>query len=108
MSEPRLPLGIGHLGGALGRQPKAPNAVSNRDAAFTLFVAGIGGPADAAAVTAAEDALIEKLKPWSTGQMFLNFMTSPDVAPAAVRRAYQPQVYQPAERRGRDCTVAPQ
>jgi UDP-N-acetylenolpyruvoylglucosamine reductase len=85
---------VRHLGGALGRQPKTPNAVSNRDAAFTLFVAGIGGPADAAAITAAEDALIEKLKPWSTGQMFLNFMTSADAAPTAVQRAYQPPVYQ--------------
>ncbi|MET7403473.1 FAD-binding protein [Dactylosporangium sp. NPDC005572] len=85
---------IRHLGGALGRQPAQANAVSNRDAAFTLFVASIGGPADAGAITKAEADIIARMQPWSTGGMFLNFMTSEDSAPDAVQRAYQPAVYQ--------------
>ncbi|MEU4562164.1 FAD-binding protein [Actinoplanes sp. NPDC023936] len=82
------------LGGALGRQPATPNAVSNRDAAFTLFVAGVGRPTDAAAIAAAQEAVIKAVQPWATGQMFVNFMAAADVAPEAVRRAYQPQAYQ--------------
>ncbi|GII52741.1 FAD-linked oxidase [Planotetraspora thailandica] len=85
---------IRHLGGALGRQPAQPNAVSNRDAAFTLFVASVGTPADAAAIKKAEADIIRRMQPWSTGGMYLNFMAGEDVAPEAVQRAYQPDVYQ--------------
>jgi len=84
---------IRHLGGALSRQPCHPNAVSHRDAAFTFFMATIGGPADAAAIRKAEAEAVRRLQPWSTGGMYVNFMNTEDTAPDAVRHAYRPEVY---------------
>ena len=82
---------VRHLGGALARQPEHPDAVSHRDAAFTLFLAGTG---DATAVRKAEAEVIRRLAPWSTGGMYLNFMAEDDASPDAVRRAFRPDVYQ--------------
>ncbi|MEU4563044.1 FAD-dependent oxidoreductase [Actinoplanes sp. NPDC023936] len=84
---------IRHLGGALSRSPAAPSAVSQRDAAFTLFMVGMGGPELARPIRAAEDAIIRRLRPWSTGGMNLNFMSVDDADPDAVRHAYPPEVY---------------
>jgi len=84
---------IRHLGGALARQPKVPNAVSHRDAAFSLFTVGVAGPAGAAAVRRAEAEVIRRLRPWSTGGMYLNFMGTAEVSADAVRLAYRPAVY---------------
>jgi hypothetical protein len=80
---------IRHLGGALARPPAVPNAVSSRDAAFTLFMAGIGGPS----LKAAEAAVIRRMEPWSTGGMYVNFMSIDESSRDAARNAYQPDVY---------------
>lgn len=85
---------VRHLGGALAREPEHPDAVSHRDAAFTLFMAGVGGPRDADRIRRAEAEVIRRLAPWSTGGMYLNFMADDDASPDAVRRAYRPEVYQ--------------
>jgi FAD/FMN-containing dehydrogenase len=89
---------IRHLGGALARLPKAPNAISHREAAFTLFTAGVAAPADAAAVRQAEAELLRRLDPWTTGGMYLNFMSADDASPDAVRHAYRPGVYRRLQR----------
>ena len=82
-----------HLGGALGRQPRIPNAVATRDAAFTLFTAAVGGPADAATIKAAQSRLIERLRPWSTGAMFTNFMSTEETSSAQIKAAYTADTY---------------
>ncbi|TQS40369.1 FAD-binding oxidoreductase [Cryptosporangium phraense] len=82
---------VRHLGGALGRAPEQPDAVSNRDAAYTLFMAGFG---EADATRSAEAEVIRRMAPWSTGGMYLNFMAEDDASPDAVRHAYRPDVYQ--------------
>ncbi|WP_433221356.1 FAD-binding oxidoreductase [Dactylosporangium sp. CS-047395] len=82
-----------HLGGALARPPAVPNAVSNRDAAFTLFTAGVGAPADTAAITRQQDELIRRMRPWSTGQTYLNFLSSADATAEQVRTAFIPETY---------------
>ncbi|MDR7276728.1 FAD-binding oxidoreductase [Catenuloplanes atrovinosus] len=84
---------IRHLGGALARQPRYPSAISHRDAAFTLFVAGIGGPAEAPVIRRAAADVIRRMRPWSTGGMYLNFMNTDDVSADSVRAAYRPDVH---------------
>jgi hypothetical protein len=85
---------IRHLGGALSRPPRAANAVSNRGAAFTLFTVGITPPAGAAPVRKAQSDLIRRMGRWTTGGLYVNFMSPDDSSPDSVRRAYQPEVYQ--------------
>ncbi|MEV4172724.1 FAD-binding oxidoreductase [Nonomuraea sp. NPDC049709] len=82
-------LEIRHLGGAFARQPGVPNAISYRDAAFTLFIANIGGAIDADAIDAAQTMAIERLRPWCTGYTLLSFMSDADTT----ERGYTPEVY---------------
>ncbi|AKU14696.1 FAD-binding oxidoreductase [Luteipulveratus mongoliensis] len=65
---------IRHLGGALARQPRHPNAVGNRDAAFTCFAVTMGGPEQAVRIEAALDEVVQALEPWSTGGRLVNFV----------------------------------
>lgn len=84
---------VRHLGGALGRPPSVPNAVSNRDAAFTLFTAAVGGPADAAAIKQQQDQLIQRMRPWSTGSTYVNFLSTAESSVQQVRTAFTPETY---------------
>ncbi|MEU4428178.1 FAD-dependent oxidoreductase [Actinoplanes sp. NPDC024001] len=84
---------VRHLGGALARPPRHPSAVSHRDAAFTLFIASIAGPDQAAATRAAEAEIIRALRPWSTGGSYINFMSVDEASADAVRHAYRPDVH---------------
>ncbi|WP_229072773.1 FAD-binding oxidoreductase [Actinoplanes sp. DH11] len=84
---------VRHLGGALARPSRAPSAVSHRDAAFSLFMAGVAGPGQAAATRAAEDAVVRGLRPWSTGGLYVNFLSADEASRDAVRHAYRPDVY---------------
>lgn len=72
-------IGIRHLGGALARQPKIPNAVGHRDAAYSLTVLTPG----------TGDAGREVLEPWraSTVGRALNF-TFENLTAAEVAEAY--------------------
>jgi FAD/FMN-containing dehydrogenase len=83
---------VRHLGGALARQPGTPDAVSHRDAGFTLFTVG-----PAPTVRDAEAALIQTMAPFSTGGLYVNFMSSDDPADA-VPHAYTPEVYRRLQR----------
>ncbi|MGR6923513.1 FAD-binding oxidoreductase [[Actinomadura] parvosata] len=78
---------IRHLGGAFAREPLVPNAISYRDAAFTLFMATIGAP-DPAETHAAQSAAMERLRPWCTGYTLLSFMSEVD----GVEQGYRPEV----------------
>jgi hypothetical protein len=82
-----------HLGGALARPPAVPNAVGHRDASFALGVLTRlpSADADADAVRAAHDQLLERLSPWTVGRC-LNF-TYGVTTPQEVSTAYDPDDY---------------
>jgi FAD/FMN-containing dehydrogenase len=61
------------LGGALARQPRVPNAVTGRDAAFSVFTAGVCAATSVAAVAAAGAGVVEALRPWARGCL-INFL----------------------------------
>jgi len=82
-----------HLGGALGRKPAVPNAVGNRDAAFLLYLAGVGGTDGEQAVREHEQLVLDRMGPWSTGGVSPNFLGAADATPERVRAAYAPQDY---------------
>lgn len=55
------------LGGAIGRQPAVPNAVTGRDAAFSLFILGVLAGQPVEVVAAATAAVVEAVLPWQRG-----------------------------------------
>ncbi len=66
---------VRRLGGALARLPEHPRALDHHDAEFSLATVAMD-PAAAAAV-------LDRLRPWSTGLPFLNFLGGPAVAALA-------------------------
>ncbi|WP_067139079.1 FAD-binding oxidoreductase [Microtetraspora malaysiensis] len=93
---------VRQLGGALAREPKEPNAVGGRDAAFSLMV--IGAPVPElmdSAVPASIRAVVEAAAPWSTGGTMINFQGSA-LAPEQLSRAWpEPVLARLAELRDR-------
>jgi hypothetical protein len=92
---------VRHLGGALARPAKVPNAVGHRDASFTVWGAVAGGPEEISVAVAQMDAILARLEPWGNGGKYLNFMSGADPVEAAypaeiyarlqaVKRAYDP------------------
>ncbi|MFJ6214942.1 FAD-binding oxidoreductase [Streptomyces sp. NPDC092296] len=79
-----------HLGGALARPPRVPSAVSNRDAAYLLFLCPAGGPG--AAGVAYAERLLDRLEPFGTGGRYLNFLDS-SADEAQIRSAYSEAAY---------------
>ncbi|GIH15315.1 FAD-binding oxidoreductase [Rugosimonospora africana] len=84
---------IRQLGGALVGEPRVPNAVGNRDAAFQLSAAAFGAPGAAEEFRAPLAALADAMAPWSTGGKQANFLTGYDTTVEAVARAYEPDTY---------------
>lgn len=82
-----------HLGGALSREPEVPNAVGNRDAGFLLYAGGVPAPAGDHPVEEYVGLILDRMAPWSTGRVCLNFLGASDVAPQQVRAAYPPEDY---------------
>lgn len=74
------------MGGALARPPKAENAVSGRDGAYSLSVIAPAPPplADIAPVVAG--GVVDALEPWSTGTSLVNF--AGNGGEATLRRAW--------------------
>ncbi|MFF4170116.1 FAD-binding oxidoreductase [Streptomyces sp. NPDC001744] len=62
-----------HLGGALSREPRVPNAVPYREAGYILRVLSGSDDAPAGAIRAAHAALDEAVRPWTLGRS-LNFV----------------------------------
>jgi hypothetical protein len=91
------------LGGALGRIPAGAGARSRFEGSFLLFGVGVPmSPADAAALDRKLAGLVDAMRPWSTGTVYLNFAErGGDAANAfgdgvyerlqAVRGAWDPQ-----------------
>jgi FAD/FMN-containing dehydrogenase len=84
---------IRQLGGALSREPRVPNAVGNRDAAFQLSAAAFGAPGTAEAFRAPLAALADAMAQWTTGRKQANFLTGYDTTGEAVAQAYEPDTY---------------
>jgi FAD binding domain len=85
---------VRHLGGALGRAPRLPNAVGHRDARFSL----LGGmlladPTQARAGYEQIDLLLRATLPWHHGGALLNMLSDADHGVSDVRRAYEPLAY---------------
>jgi FAD binding domain/Berberine and berberine like len=85
-------LEIRHLGGALTRPPAVANAVSHRDAQYSVFTSAYPGPAFAAAA-ALQAGLHRQLRRWSGGRVLYNFAADPDGQPADARRAFSEPAY---------------
>ncbi len=80
-------------GGALGRQPEVPNAVSGREGAFTLLALGVAPPGFEGRVAEVGESILEAMSAWSTGTSLLNWLGETST-PAEVARAWRPEVHQ--------------
>jgi hypothetical protein len=75
------------LGGALARQPRVPNAVAGRDAAYSVLALGPGVPELAQVVPAVGRGVLGALHPWAAPGSMVNFLG--DVSgPAEVLNAW--------------------
>src|SRR3954447_987636 len=74
VDSPLLSVEFRHLGGAIAPGASTGGAVTGFDAAFAMFAVGITPTPEAGvAVRAAVDAVQNRLAPWSTGHVYLNF-----------------------------------
>jgi FAD/FMN-containing dehydrogenase len=88
---PLMMVELRQLGGALSRQPKVPNAVAGRDAAWELFVLGPAVPELAQVLPALGRGVLQALAPWKSAGSLLNHLG--DVTgPEEVAAAYGPGV----------------
>lgn len=86
---------IRHLGGALARPPRLPNAVARTTAQFQLYSAGVLGIGEDEAVYAGHDRVVKTLAPWNSGKRTLNFMAGvAHTDPEDVRQAFTPEAYE--------------
>ncbi|MFB7632346.1 FAD-binding oxidoreductase [Streptomyces sp. NPDC056149] len=93
-TNPPVSLEIRHLGGALARPPKVPNAVAHVDAQFQVYSAGVLDIGKDQAVYKGHDRVVETLAPWSAGTRLLNFMAGvAHTDPAYVSDAFSPEAY---------------
>lgn len=83
-----------HLGGALGRAPEPPNAISHRDAAFGMNLGMLMPPGHEAAVDRIQQSLVDALEPWSIGGTLPNYLGSGATQPDRVRTAYSDADYE--------------
>lgn len=79
---------VRHLGGALARTPKVPNAVTGREAIFQVSCIGLGRPGDADALYASQDGIFSELSPWRDDRGTLNYLTAKDTSVAALRASF--------------------
>lgn len=88
---PLLMIELRPMGGALARSVTAPDAISGRDAGYSLLMIGMLVPPIAAVVPAAMLAIQEALAPHATGYTMVNFHGRPgDSADRA--RAWSPEI----------------
>ncbi|TDD68484.1 FAD-binding oxidoreductase [Jiangella aurantiaca] len=73
---------VRQLGGALARPPEHARALDHREAAFSLVAVGFD--------PAAGEAVLARLRPWSTGLRFLNFVGGPAAA-ALAHESFPPE-----------------
>ena len=80
--------------GALSRMPETPNAISHRDAAFGMNLGMLVPPGHEKRVDGIQQALIDGLRPWSTGGTLPNYLGSGYARPHQVRAAYSDADYE--------------
>jgi hypothetical protein len=68
------------LGGAVSRPAHHHSAFCHRDAAFTLTTIGLGVPEMVEAVSGHARAVMDAVRPWSTGGQLPNFAPASDQA----------------------------
>jgi FAD/FMN-containing dehydrogenase len=83
-------LELRHFGGALSRPPRVANAIGRRDGAFCVYTGSVVTPGRHDELCAAQAMLHERLRPWSTGGVCLNFLTGPEITLEVLRSAYLP------------------
>jgi FAD/FMN-containing dehydrogenase len=88
---PLIMVEIRQLGGALARQPKAPNAVAGRGAPWLAFVLGPAVPELAQVVPAVGRGVLAALEPWKAPGCLLNHLGEVS-GPDEVAAAYSPAV----------------
>ncbi len=95
-------VGVLHLGGALNEHAEDDGAVGNRDARYVIGIKGMWTPDDPAAPDhrAWVRAAHERLRPYGTGRVYVNFQTG-DEPDARVRAAYGPNYARLAEVKAR-------
>ncbi|HEY3873540.1 MAG TPA: FAD-binding oxidoreductase [Actinocrinis sp.] len=82
-----------HLGGALRRDPRIPNAVAGRDAEFQILAAGTGSPDQASALHARADEVVSALGRWWADGVNLNCLSARDARVNAARHAFDRRTY---------------
>ncbi|QRP49964.1 FAD-binding oxidoreductase [Amycolatopsis sp. FDAARGOS 1241] len=91
---PLLGVELRALGGALDREPAAPNAVPVRGVPFVVFALGVGGPDRAGELRGALDTVVGALAPWASARQAPNFLSADEgTSAAAVRAIYGPERY---------------
>ncbi|RLK54983.1 FAD-binding oxidoreductase [Actinokineospora cianjurensis] len=93
-NSPLLAVEVRQLGGAFTREPATPNAISFRDAAFSLFLASVPTPDKVTEAVDYQTTVLSTMSPWTTGGPYLCFIGSHETDEATVRAAYEPAVYQ--------------
>jgi hypothetical protein len=85
---------VRRLGGAMDREPAAPNAVSTRGIPYMLFGYGVGGPDRRDLLRGALDRLIRGMQPWAAERQFINIL-SPEqgTSPEELRSVYGAEIY---------------
>ena len=91
---PLVNVEIRALGGALDREPDAPDAVSTRGLPFQWFGFGLGGPEAAELMTSHLEKCVAGLAPWAHPRRIVNFV-GPEEAlnPRELRETYGPDLY---------------
>ncbi len=77
-----------HLGGALSRQARVPNAVGHRGGLFNFFTSAYPSPAGFEAADIDQRRLIDDLRPWSDGGPLYTFLMRSDATGADVKSAF--------------------
>ncbi|MDM4762850.1 FAD-binding oxidoreductase [Galbitalea sp. SE-J8] len=87
---PLVMVELRRLGGALGREPRHPNAVPGRDAAYSVFVIGAPVPELFPVLPGIIRGVLAALTPWRSPRSLPNFLGSANVA-ADYRGAWDPE-----------------
>ena len=88
---PLVMVEVRQLGGALARQPRVPNAVPGRDAAWSVFLIAPAVPELAEVAPVAGRGVLGALAPWAAQGGLVNFLGEAG-GPADVVAAYPPAV----------------
>ena len=90
---PLLLVELRPLGGALAHPSAGRDAVSGRDARWSLLGIGVLAPPIAELVPAGIASLLDTMRPWSTGLTMVNFHGHPGDATDRAR-AWPPEIYE--------------